>query len=160
MENSELMIKAQNVCDTICSMLDSKNYTYECELDSFEVNTGVKGKDIPMPIRFVVQPERQMVSVYSPLPFEIKEDKRIDIAMCLTVVNNHLVDGSFDCDLNRGRIAYRATACYIESEIGEGLFEYMLSMVATTVDEYNDKLFMVSQGVMDFEQFVDILFED
>lgn len=160
MEYSELMIKAQKVYDTICSMLDAKDFNYESEIGSLEIETGIKGKDIPMPIKYVVHPERQIVSIYSPLPFDIDEDKRVDIALCLTVVNNHLVDGSFDYDLAKGHIAYRATACYIDSEIGENLFDYMLTMVATTVDEYNDKLYMVNQGLMDFDQFISSLFKD
>ena len=70
-------------------------------------------------------------------------------------MNDRLVDGSFDFDMAEGRISFRLTTSYIESILGKKLFEYMLMVSASTIDEYNDKFLMISKGMISFEQFLD-----
>lgn len=115
----------------------------------------VKGEDIPMDILFAVRDDRQIVQLISPMPFTVPEDKRIDIALAITVINDMLVDGSFDFDMAKGRVSFRLTSSYIESILGKELFEYMLMVSATTIDEYNDKFLMIAKGMISFEQFLE-----
>lgn len=153
--NEELRKLGQSVYETICAMFDDKGFTYERHDDDLVITCVVGGEDIPMEIIFAVHDDRQIVQLISPMPFRIPEDKRIDVALAATVVNDRLIDGSFDFDLNEGRIAFRLTASYIESILGKELFEYMLMVSASTIDEYNDKFLMVGKGMMSFEQFVE-----
>ena len=67
------------------------------------------------------------------------EDKRFDIALATTVVNNRLVDGSFNFDMADGKVSFRLTASCIESILGKELFQYMLMVSANTIDAYNDR---------------------
>lgn len=151
----ELKKIGQNVYETICAMFDNKGYHYERHDDDHVISCTVGGEDIPMDILFVVRDERQLVQLISPMPFRVSEDKRIDIALATTVINDRLVDGSFDFDMAEGRISFRLTTSYIESILGKELFEYMLMVSASTIDEYNDKFLMISKGMISFEQFLD-----
>lgn len=151
----ELKKIGQNVYETICAMFDNKGYHYERHDDDHVISCTVGGEDIPMDILFVVRDERQLVQLISPMPFRVPEDKRIDIALATTVINDRLVDGSFDFDMAEGRISFRLTTSYIESILGKELFEYMLMVSASTIDEYNDKFLMISKGMISFEQFLD-----
>lgn len=151
----ELKKIGQNVYETICAMFDNKGYHYERHDDDHVISCTVGGEDIPMDILFVVRDERQLVQLISPMPFRVSEDKRIDIALATTVINDRLVDGSFDFDMAEGRITFRLTTSYIESILGKELFEYMLMVSASTIDEYNDKFLMISKGMISFEQFLD-----
>lgn len=151
----ELKKIGQNVYETICAMFDNKGYHYERHDDDHVISCTVGGEDIPMDILFVVRDERQLVQLISPMPFRVSEDKRIDIALATTVINDRLVDGSFDFDMAEGRISFRLTTSYIESILGKELFEYMLMISASTIDEYNDKFLMISKGMISFEQFLD-----
>lgn len=154
--NEEAKMKmGQNVYETICAMFDEMEYKYERHDDDLVITCSVRGDDLPMDILFVVRPERQIVQLISPMPFTAPEDKRIDIALATTIVNNKLVDGSFDFDMTDGRVTFRLTASYIESILGKELFQYMLMVSAQTVDEYNDKFFMIAKNMMSFEQFVE-----
>lgn len=150
----ELKKIGQNVYETICAMFDNKGYHYERHDDDHVISCTVGGEDIPMDILFVVRDERQLVQLISPMPFRVPEDKRIDIALATTVINDRLVDGSFDFDMAEGRISFRLTTSYIESILGKELFEYMLMVSASTIDEYNDKFLMISKGMISFEQFL------
>lgn len=144
----------ESVFETICRTFDRIGYTYEADEESQTIISAVKGDDIPMPVRFVVRPDREIVMLYSVLPFDINPENRMEVALALTVINNNLIDGSFDYDITEGKIVYRMTACYRDSVLGTGLFEYMLSITLSTVDDFNDKLFMLNEGIMDFDQFM------
>ncbi len=153
--NEETKAMGQNVYETICAMFDQKGYHYERHDDDHFITCTVTGDDLPMDIIFVVRDERQIVQLISPMPFKIPEDKRVDTALALTAINDNLIDGSFDFDMSEGRVSFRLTASYIESILSKDLFEYMLMVSATTVDEYNDKLFMMAKGMLSFDQFIE-----
>lgn len=148
-------LMGQNVYETICKMFDDLSYHYERHDEDLVITCTVKGEDIPMDILFAVRDDRQIVQLISPMPFTVPEDKRIDIALAITVVNDMLVDGSFDFDMAKGRVSFRLTASYIESILGKELFEYMLMVSATTIDEYNDKFLMIAKGMISFDQFLE-----
>jgi hypothetical protein len=84
------------------------------------------------------------------------EDKRVEGAIAVSVANYGLVDGSFDYDISDGEIRYRLTSSYRESILSDDLFEYMIMCAASTVDDYNDRFFMLAKGMIDVEKFVEL----
>ncbi len=100
-----------------------------------------------------VNPNNQLVSFISWLPFEIEESKRVDLALAVCIANYGLADGSFDYNIADGSILFRLTSSYREVTLSEELIEYMLYCSASTVDEYNDKFFMIAKGVLSVQDF-------
>ncbi len=149
------MGKAREVFATICRMLDNKGWKYEKLEDNLVIKTGVSGEDLPIDIVMKVNPNNQLVSLFSFLPFKTDESKRVDMAMAVVVANYGFADGSFDYDISDGTILFRLTSSYIESTLSEDLFEYMLLVSVTTVDKYNDKFFMISKGMLTIQQFIE-----
>jgi hypothetical protein len=49
---------------------------------------------------------------------------------------------------------YRLTCSYRGNTITSDLVEYIIAVAAGTVDEYNDKFFMLAKDMMTFEQFL------
>ena len=115
----------------------------------------MKGDDLPIEFIMVVRPKNQVVQFISSLPFNMPEDKRVDGAIAVCVANYGLVDGSFDYDLRDGEIRFRLTCSYRESTLSEELFNYMIMVSASTVDNYNDKFFMIAKGMMTVQQFIE-----
>ena len=74
--------------------------------------------------------------------------------MAVCVANYGLINGSFDYDLSDGEIRFRLVSSYRESILSEALFNYMIVVSAGTVDDYNDKFLMVSNGMMSAEDFI------
>ncbi len=155
MAENENMEKAKETFDTLCQMLDKRGWHYEKHEDILTIKSGVKGDDLPIEFIMRINPKNEVVSFISWLPFTVEESKRIDVALAICVANYGLSDGSFDYDLTDGEILFRLTSSFKDSALGENLFEYMLRMSATTIDAYNDKLFMVSKGAMTLQQFID-----
>ena len=149
------MQKAQEVYATIIRMLDNMEWKYEKHEDDLLIKSGVKGDDLPIDFIMVVRPKNQVVQFISSLPFNMPEDKRVDGAIAVCVANYGLVDGSFDYDLRDGEIRFRLTCSYRESTLSEELFNYMIMVSASTVDNYNDKFFMIAKGMMTVQQFIE-----
>lgn len=150
----EKLERAQKVYGTLCSTLDSHEWHYKKDEEKLSIDCGAQGEDLPMEITIKVDAERQLIMLLSHLPFVISEDKRLDVAIAVSAVNNKLVDGSFDYDIADGHMFFRMTSSFIESEIGNELFTYMLMVSCHTIDEYNDKFLMLGKGMMSIEDFI------
>ncbi len=156
MSDAMEMQQAKQVFASLVDMLDTRNWKYEKFEDDLVVRSGIKGDDLPIEFIIFVKPKNQVVQFISKLPFNIPEDKRVDAAVAVSVANYGLVDGSFDYDISDGEIRYRLTSSYRESLLGADLFEYMIMCAASTVDDYNDRFFMLAKGMIDVEKFIEL----
>lgn len=146
--------RAKNVFDTICRMLDGEEFKYNADPQAMRIKCGARGEDLPMELTFLVDADREFVSAMSHMPFTIQEDKRLDLAIAISAINNVLISGSFDYDLSDGHILFRLTTNFKDSTLSTAVFEYMLYVSFKTIDEYNDKFLMLSKGMMTMEQFL------
>ena len=152
---AENLVKARAVYNTLIKMLDSRDWKYEKHEDKLLIKSGIQGDDLPVEYIMLVNPRNEVVQFLSSLPFKMPEDKRVDGALAVCVANYGLVDGSFDYDLTDGEIRYRLTSSYRDSELSPEVFEYMMMVAASTVDNYNDKFFMLSKGMITIQQFIE-----
>ena len=148
------LARAQKVYETLCAALDHDDWHYKKDEEALTIECGARGEDLPMELLVKVDVDRMLVMLLSKIPFQIAEDKRLDVAVAVSVINNMLVDGSFDYDVASGRIFFRMTNSYIESNLGEEMFRYLVYCSCKTIDSFNDKLLMLSKGVLSLEQFI------
>ena len=97
---------AKQVYNTICEALDNRDWHYGKEEDELLVHFGVNGDDIPLQFIIVVDAERQLIRLMSPLPFKMSESKRIEGAIATCAASYGMADGSFDYDLSDGKIVF------------------------------------------------------
>jgi hypothetical protein len=128
---------------------------YEKDEENLEIECSARGEDLPMDIRIIVHADRQLIILLSVMPFIAPDTKRLDVAIATSIVNNKLVDGSFDYDVTSGHMVFRMTSSFIESEIDSEVFTYMLMVSFHTIDEYNDKFFMLGKGMLSINQFLE-----
>ena len=95
-----------------------------------------------------------VVLLISHLPFVVQEDRRLDMAVAISAINNHLVDGCFDYNLVNGHIFFRMTNSILESKLSEDVFTYLLLCSCKTIDDFNEKLMMLARGMVTLEQFL------
>jgi len=145
---------AKNVYNTLCAAIERREWRFDKDEENLVVHFGVSGDDIPMQFIMVVDAERQLIRLLSPMAFKMSESKRMDGAIATCVASFGLADGSFDYDLADGTIVFRMTASFRESSIGEGLFQYMISCSCAVVDEYNDKFLAIDKGLMSITDFI------
>ena len=160
MADEKKLRQAKVAFDTLCDMLDEREWKYDKDEDNFRIESGASGEDLPMPIRIDVDPERDLITLLSHMTFDIPEDKRVEMALAVSAINYMLVDGSFDYDVINGTLVFRMTSSYKESLVGKELFAYMLYVSCNTVDNYNDKLMLLAKGKLTLKAFVDSIGEE
>ena len=149
--------KNQLALDTfaaVCLALDENDWKYRKDEENLIIECGAQGDDLPMELTVKVDPKRKFVLLFSRLPFVIQEDKRLDLAIAVSAVNNVIADGCFDYDVTTGRMYFRMTNSFMESRIDQEVFAYMLYCSCQTIDEYNDKFLMLAKGMLDMEKFL------
>lgn len=155
MSNEINMELAKRTFDTLVNMFETRNLKYDKNEEELIVRSGIKGDDLPIDFIVVVKPKNEVVQFLSKLPFNMPEDKIIDGAIAASAANYGLVDGSFDYNVMDGSIIFRLTSSYRDSILSEDLFEYMIMVSAATIDEYNDKFFMLAKGMIDIQKFIE-----
>lgn len=153
MADEKALQQARNVFATLCSALDHRNWHYSRNDENLVVTLTVSGDDFPMELLIAVDPERQLVRLLSRLSNTMAEDKRIDGAVAACAAGYYMVDGNFDYDIHTGTITFRMTASFRGSLLGEGLFDYLINCACATIDEYNDKFFMLNKGLIPLTNF-------
>lgn len=56
----------------------------------------MQGDDLPIEIQIRVDVEHSLIILLSHLPFLVGKEKRLYMAVAISIVNNVIVDGSFD----------------------------------------------------------------
>lgn len=151
----EKMQHAKRTFETLCQTLDSHEWHYKKDEEALRIECGAQGDDLPIEIIIDVDADRQLIVLLSPIPVLFSEEKRLDAAIATSVVNNHLVDGSFDFNVMDGHMFFRMTTSFLESDLSNDLFTYMLMCSCSTVDEYNDKFLMLQLGNLSVKDFID-----
>lgn len=119
--------------------------------DRFMVKFNMSGDDIPMRYFIYVNPAHQIITLHSPMPVTFPADK-IDLACkAICAINYRLSDGDFQIDIRDGEVLFNMSNCYAGSLISSDVFNYMLGMSINIVDEFNDKLLMLSKGLIDMD---------
>lgn len=149
------MKKAKEVFNSLTRMLDTRDWKYEKHEEDLFIKSSIRGDDLPVDFFVLVKPNSEVVQFISSLPFRMPEDKRVDGAIAVCKANYGLINGSFDYDLSDGEIRFRLTTSYRDTVLSDDLLEYMIMVSASTVDNYNDKFFMMAKGMLTVQQFIE-----
>lgn len=127
------------------------NFAQEELDDRYVVRFNMSGDDIPMRFFIYVNPDKQLITLHSPQPVTFPADK-IDLACkAICAINYRLTDGDFQIDVRDGEVLFNMSNSYAGSLISKDVFDYMLGMSINIVDEFNDKLLMLSKGLIDLD---------
>ncbi|MBQ7319833.1 MAG: YbjN domain-containing protein [Clostridia bacterium] len=146
-----------DVYQTLCAMLDDLNLKYSRDDESFAIQVGIQGEDFPVRMQIRVNPGKSLISVLSQLPFSVPEEKRVEMSVAISMANYLLVDGSFDYNIGEGDILFRLTSSYLDSLIGKEMLQYMLMVSYKTIDDFNDKFFMLMKEKMSLDEFAQVI---
>lgn len=155
MTNEQKLEKAVSIFTTLCDAIDERGWSYERDEEDLSIDLHVTGQDLPIRVIFIIDIDRQMIKLYSPLSFKISDEKRIEGAVAVCCANDGLVDGSFTYDIDDGSVIFKLTMVFENSEIGKGLFDYMINCAIVLVDKYNDKFLALNKGYMSFKDFIE-----
>lgn len=146
--------RAKIVYGKMKAHLTANDFKYECDDQKMTIVLRATGEDLPLLVFASVDADRQLIRILSPIPVKMPEDKRIEGAVASAVANYGIVAGNFDYDMNDGEIRFRVTQSFREGDVTDEIIRYMFSILFGTVDQYNDRFFMLAKGMMSLEQFI------
>ncbi len=146
---------ADQAYKTLCNALDAKNWSYEKHEEERSVTFSVKGDDLPMDFMVFIDEDRQLIRLFSPMPFKFGEEKLIEGAIAACAASSIMADGNFDFNISEGKVIFRIIASYRDSIIGEGLMHYLIDCACAVVDKYNDKFFAINKGILGLDCFIE-----
>ena len=147
-------VLAKGVFDTLIDALSALGYTYDVK-NALALSFTAGGNDIPMHFNVTVDADKKIVILSSRLPLTVEMASIEDMAIAVCAANYSLCDGSFDYFIPNKEILFRMTTSYLDSDIGVELLDYMIRCATMTVDRYNDKLLMLSRGLVTLDEFLD-----
>ena len=150
---SENVMKAY---ETIGSWLDGNRLKYEKHEDQLYYESWFSGNDLKMRYKIQVVADREIIKYVSVLPFNVPKEKAIDMAIAICAINNKLISGCFIYDMESNSLYFKMTTSFAGcSTVTEDMVSFMIIAATRTVDDYNDKLFMLSQGVIGYTDFIE-----
>lgn len=153
------MDAARIIFEALCGTLERAKVKFSRDDEKLRVDYTYKGDDLLMPFVFVVDPDREFVRLISPLAPRVKEEKRLDVAVALSLLNYRLAFGCFDLDMNDGELRFRMVNSFRDTRLSEEVFSMMVQTGYAIVEKYNDKLYALAAGILSLEQFVTAISE-
>lgn len=146
--------QAQEIFMRFCNYLKKVNWQFDTDTTNgnFIILASARGEDLPMNLIVQVDPQRQLISLFSNMPFNMDKEKLLEGAVATSIINHLLADGSFDYDVHDGSILFRMTTSWRGGLISDEVFEYLMIVACKTIDDYNDKLLMISKGAMSVDE--------
>ena len=149
--------QAQNVYKIVCDTLDDMGWVYDKAEDELEIYTGAGGDDHTISIRICVEPQRELVTILSEIGVGDDQDSRVPVSIAVSLINDRLVDGSFDYNISDAKMFYRITSSYKSSLLSKDVINYMILITCRTVDDFDGNLIRLSKGEMTFDEFVEFI---
>ncbi len=146
--------RARAAYEAFAKGLEAMDWKFSRKDEDMVIKCGARGDDLPIDLFIKMFERLQLVQVFSPLPFTVKEDKRLDMAVAMAAVNNKIVDGCFELDISDGTALFRMTYRYPDELPNAEVVQYLMLCTCQTVDEYNDKFLMLAKGMLSLEQFI------
>ena len=157
MNKKTFLHQAENAFNTLIDLFTELNWEFLTDRENLSVSCVLTGKDFPVPITVTCDKKRGVVSVYSKLSFTIDAHIKDKIAVAVCMINGVLSDGCFDFDYNLGKILFRTGLVYNDSVVSREALLQIISATLNTVDEFNDKLFTLSKGLLDLSALEEYL---
>jgi len=151
------LAEAKKVLASLIEELEECGWRYELIEDKLLVHFSGRGDDLPMEFFISVDPERELVTSRSVLPFELDPEKLIESSVAVALVNYKLVDGNFEFDPKEGHLFFKLTSSFKDSLLSKEFFKYLIHFAVVIVDEFNEKLLMLAKGMIDLEKFMEII---
>lgn len=138
--------------ETLCGVMERNDIYYEKDDQHLCVKCSVSGQDIQLNFAFVINPSKMLITLFSPMPIQVRKEKSADIALAVCMINNSLSDGNFCFDVNDGTVFFKMTSSFCDTNVSEELFEYMLSVAADTMDDYFHKINQIARSEQPFSE--------
>lgn len=147
------MADTKKAFQTAIQAFDSLNWHYDRDDENQIISCSVSGDDLSIKIFYKVIPEREIMYVKSAMPFNVREDKRMELCVAVAIANYTMLNGSFELDLSDGYLGFKIVTPFYGMTPTVELCKYMINLTCNMVDIFNDKFLALMNGTMSLNDF-------
>ncbi len=147
--------RAAAALKAVCDYMDGAKLEYERHTEKNTVLVTITGNDFPVTLMFTADPGKQRIETYSEIPFVVRTEKTVDLALACAAINGRIAYGKFCLYPDRNLCTYE------NSEYLTGLEGFsaayggaLVAPAYSIVEEYNEKLYAVNKGLLSVREFV------
>lgn len=153
--DNEVLQRARATFETLCRAMEAEDMPIDRDDEELTVLFGVIGDYFPIIVQFRVDPEAQVVSLFSPHRFAVEVGKYIEVVLAAAYANYGMINGNFDCNLANNEISFRIASSFRDSILGEELFSYMLNETISVWNRYGNSFRLLCDGTFELQQFIE-----
>ncbi len=154
MADEKEIASAGRVYAALCRVLENKAWDYDSDEEIMTVSFELQSENVPIAFVIIVDVERQLLRIYSPLSVKFSQENRIDGSVAVCFASYALCSGSFDYDLFDGSIVFRMVTSFNGSLIGDALIEDMINCTCTVVEKYSEKFSDLENEKISIDDFI------
>lgn len=143
----------------LCAMLDKEEFTYTKDEEHLAVELIMRTDDIDLQVKCSIWRSTSVAVLTADLGFNVPDDKVSQVLEAIARINEITVNGSFEYLFRSQRIRFSITQMGVESLIGASTLGHLFYVMLSTADDYNEKLFMITQGKYSMQELIDYLNE-
>lgn len=128
----------EKVYDTLIGALDRNGLKYKADENEKILSIHMMGDDLP--ILTFIKVNDNHIRFTAILAFKATEESYREVAWNLNILNTKLTYGSFSLSPDDGIVHFDYSYIFANAKPTEGILMGLLSMVWTTVDEYDGDL--------------------
>jgi hypothetical protein len=134
----------RNLRQVVSGLVDN----FSCDEEKKAIVFQVSGEPFETAFKLTVHTEKQLLTIYSKLPFTVAEPYRAGYATAVSRINyDRMYGATFDFSPDKGFTVYRQPVPFKKSLISPDLLEAAIRETLATVTRYVCYLFDVSHGI-------------
>ena len=139
----------------ICKALDEIEYQYDTDLDNLRIKFGyITEEEDRLFVNFFIKEDQQLITLYICPDYDIQRNKRLDVAIATSVMNYDLYDGSFDLNIETGKIMFRMTTNFWDSLLSTEVIKQMLTVGVDLTESRYKVLRDINDGRLNIKDFL------
>ncbi len=146
---------ANKLIELIKEVFEENEWKYKFDEEDNTISFTFCGDDLDMDYIFSINADMEHILLYSILPVKIDASKIAEWAIAVNHANNGLNRGTFEINAERETISYRMSQIYCDSIISKQVIYDMVHLSNLIVDHYNDKFFMLANGMINLKDFLE-----
>lgn len=147
--------RAQLVYESLGNFLTKSGFKFDKNDAEKIINVTLTGEDFPVEIILLSGAEKQRLDVFSQLPFEIRREKAMDVAMAIANINARIAGGKFCLYLDKSVCSYESGMFFGElTGFGEEFAKEIISSAFTIIEKYNDQLYALNKGLISLKDLL------
>lgn len=153
-EEGKNMEKARELFDFLCETLDEEKIKHQNEEDFFATFFSLDDGEQVVDILMQVDPHRELLILCAQLPFEVKNVRRLDMAVAICAASAMLKFGTFYYDVKEGNVQFVNAEHYRNNQITDKLFTSWIRKAVETIKKHGKDLQAVNEGTMTLQEFL------